>query len=131
MDKNDNLTFSISQVAEMLGVVPGTIRNWEKSGLIAAKRSDSNYRVFTVDDIAKLRKIREYSIDKHMGAHAINSGIRTDSSRVEASWKRASIKVGKSIIQKSSLVKSGGRSAKCRGTHWRKSAVKWESLLLI
>ena len=71
MDKNDNLTFSISQVAEMLGVVPGTIRNWEKSGLIAAKRSDSNYRVFTVDDIAKLRKIREYSIDKHMGAHAI------------------------------------------------------------
>ena len=71
MDKNDNLTFSISQVAKMLGVVPGTIRNWERSGLITARRSDSNYRVFTVEDLATLRKIREYSIDKHMGAHAI------------------------------------------------------------
>ena len=71
MDQKDNLTFSISQVAKMLGVVPGTIRNWEKSGLITAKRSDSNYRVFTVEDLAALRKIREYSIDKHMGTHAI------------------------------------------------------------
>lgn len=71
MDQKDSLTFSISQVAKMLGVVPGTIRNWEKAGLIAVKRSDSNYRVFTVDDLATLRRVKEYSIDKHMGAHAI------------------------------------------------------------
>lgn len=71
MDHNDNITFSISQVANMLGVVPGTIRNWEKAGLITVKRSDSNYRIFTVDDLATLRRVKEYSIDKHMGAHAI------------------------------------------------------------
>ena len=71
MDHNDHITFSISQVAKMLGVVPGTIRNWEKAGLITVKRSDSNYRIFTVDDLATLRRVKEYSIDKHMGAHAI------------------------------------------------------------
>lgn len=71
IDHNDNITFSISQVAKMLGVVPGTIRNWEKNGLISVRRSDSNYRTFTVDDLATLRKVKEYSIDKHMGAHAI------------------------------------------------------------
>ena len=71
MDHNDNITFSISQVAKMLGVVPGTIRNWEKAGLISVRRSDSNYRIFTVDDLATLRRIREYSVDKHLGAHAI------------------------------------------------------------
>ncbi len=71
MDHNDSITFSISQVAKMLGVVPGTIRNWEKAGLISVKRSDSNYRIFTVDDLATLRRVKEYSIDKHMGAQAI------------------------------------------------------------
>ena len=71
MDQNDSLTFSINQVAKMLGVVPGTIRNWEKAGLITVKRSDNNYRIFTVDDLAVLRRVKEYSIDKHMGAHAI------------------------------------------------------------
>lgn len=71
MDHNDNITFSISQVAKILGVVPGTIRNWEKAGLITVKRSDSNYRIFTVDDLATLQRVKEYSIDKHMGAHAI------------------------------------------------------------
>lgn len=71
MDQNDSLTFSINQVAKMLGVVPGTIRNWEKAGLITVKRSDNNYRIFTVDDLAVLHRVKEYSIDKHMGAHAI------------------------------------------------------------
>ena len=71
MDQNDNITFTISQVAKMLGVVPGTIRNWEKSGLITARRSESNYRVFTVGDLSTLRQIYEYSVKKHMGTQAI------------------------------------------------------------
>ena len=71
MNTNDNLTFTINQVAKMLNVAPTTIRNWEKKGLIAARRSPSNYRIFTIDDIELLKKIKEYSIDKHMGTHAI------------------------------------------------------------
>lgn len=68
---DDNITFTINQVAKKLGVVPATIRNWEKNGLIQAKRSPSNYRIFTLADIETLEKIKEYSIEKHMGTHAI------------------------------------------------------------
>ena len=71
MKHEDTITFTISQVAKMLGVVPATIRNWEKSGLINAKRTASNYRVFTLDDIETLKKIKEYSGEKRMGTHAI------------------------------------------------------------
>lgn len=71
MKHDDNITFTISQVAKMLGVVPATIRNWEKGGLIKARRTASNYRVFTLDDIETLKKIKEYSNDKRMGIHAI------------------------------------------------------------
>lgn len=79
MKHDDNMTFTINQVAKMLGIVPATIRNWEKSGLITVKRSPSNYRIFTLDDIEKLKKIKEYSIDKHMGARAIKMLMPTSS----------------------------------------------------
>ena len=71
MDTNDNITFTIHQVAKMLGISPTTIRNWEKKGLIVSRRSSNNYRIFTIDDIELLKKVKEYSIDKHMGTHAI------------------------------------------------------------
>lgn len=55
----------------MVGVVPATIRNWEKSELIAVKRSANHYRIFTSEDIENLQKIKEYSKEKRMGANAI------------------------------------------------------------
>ncbi len=85
MNHDDNITFTINQVAKMLGVVSATIRNWEKNGLITVKRSASNYRVFTLDDIETLKKIKEYSIDKHMGIHAIKMLLpKTDGEDVAA-----------------------------------------------
>ena len=71
MKEKDDITFTINQVAKIIGVVPATIRNWEKNELIRIKRSASNYRLFTSEDIEILKKIKEYSNDKHMGQHAI------------------------------------------------------------
>ena len=71
MKREDRLTFTISQAAKILGVVPATIRNWEKSGLITPMRTESNYRVFTLEDMETLKKIKFYSNDKRMGIQAI------------------------------------------------------------
>lgn len=79
MNHDDNITFSINQVAKMIGVTAATIRNWEKNGLITIKRSPSNYRIFTLDNIETLKKIKEYSIDKRMSACAIKMLMPTDS----------------------------------------------------
>lgn len=71
MNYDDQITFTINQVAKNLGVSPATIRNWEKSGLFSAKRSSNNYRVFTPGDVEMLNKIKEYSLDMHLTADAI------------------------------------------------------------
>lgn len=71
MSHSDDISFTIQQVAKIIGVVPATIRNWEKNGLIAVKRTPSNYRIFTVEDIETLKKIKEYSKEKKMGSNAI------------------------------------------------------------
>jgi excisionase family DNA binding protein len=50
----------IQEVAERLGVHQGTIRNWERKGLIESpKRDRINRRVFTEKDLKKLFKFIE------------------------------------------------------------------------
>lgn len=67
----DEVYFTIREVAEQIGVVPATIRNWEKHGLFRAKRSSNGYRIFDFNDIARLREIKQRSKDEGMGINAL------------------------------------------------------------
>lgn len=69
----EELLFNINQVAKILEVVPATIRNWERNGLFTAKRKENNYRVYSLDDIENLKKIKVLSIDEKMGSNAIKN----------------------------------------------------------
>lgn len=50
-------TYSISVVADMLGVHQQTIRLYEKEGLISPGRSVGGTRQFTEDDVLQLEKV--------------------------------------------------------------------------
>lgn len=46
---------TIKEAAELLGVTPLTLRNWDKSGKLAASRNPiNNYRVYRREDIEDL-----------------------------------------------------------------------------
>ena len=51
--------YSISKVASILGVPRRTLQSWEKAGKIPKPQRDpmSNYRLYTLEDIEKLKKI--------------------------------------------------------------------------
>jgi len=51
-------TFSIGEVASMLGVHTHTIRFWEKTFRIVIPRKESNRRRYTLADITLLKKIQ-------------------------------------------------------------------------
>lgn len=55
----DKKYLSIQQAAEIVGVTPLTLRNWDKKGTLAAYRNPvNNYRVYRSDQIELfLRKI--------------------------------------------------------------------------
>ena len=42
----------------MLGVSPSALRTWEKIGLVSPKRSDGRYRLFSLDDVKRLKQIK-------------------------------------------------------------------------
>ncbi len=69
--RNDTISFRINEIAKQIGVVPATIRNWEKQGLFTAKRSENGYRVYDFKDLETLREIKQHSKDQRMGINAI------------------------------------------------------------
>jgi DNA-binding transcriptional MerR regulator len=47
--------FSIKEAAEILGVTPLTLRNWDKSGKFTANRHPiNNYRVYKLSNLERL-----------------------------------------------------------------------------
>jgi len=47
--------FSIKEAAEILGVTPLTLRNWDKSGKFTASRHPmNNYRVYKLSSLEKI-----------------------------------------------------------------------------
>lgn len=47
--------FSIKEAAEILGVTPLTLRNWDKSGKFVANRHPmNNYRVYKLSSLEKI-----------------------------------------------------------------------------
>jgi DNA-binding transcriptional MerR regulator len=47
---------TIKQVAAQLGVHPGTLRNWERAGLIAPATRRRGLRVYSVNDVEDIKR---------------------------------------------------------------------------
>ena len=55
---NNSTTMKRKEVSEYLGITMDTLRNWEMNGLLSIKRKENGYRVYTDDDIRRLKIIR-------------------------------------------------------------------------
>jgi DNA-binding transcriptional MerR regulator len=54
----DSLYLTRKQTADYLQISMDTLRNWELNGLLTVKRKQNGYRVYTDDDIRRLKIIR-------------------------------------------------------------------------
>jgi MerR family transcriptional regulator/heat shock protein HspR len=55
--------YVISVFAELAGVHPQTLRNYERSGLLSPKRTSGGSRRFSDEDLAALRRIQELTAE--------------------------------------------------------------------
>jgi DNA-binding transcriptional MerR regulator len=51
-------TLRIGEVAKLLGVTTKTLRHYERIGLIEPDRTESDYRVYTPEEVLRLQRIR-------------------------------------------------------------------------
>lgn len=55
---SDTLSLTRKETADYLGVSIDTLRNWELNGLLEVKRKRNGYRIYTEEDIRRLKIIR-------------------------------------------------------------------------
>ncbi|HET9088793.1 MAG TPA: MerR family transcriptional regulator [Acidimicrobiales bacterium] len=59
----DHAVYVISVFAELAGVHPQTLRNYERSGLLAPRRTRGGSRRFSDEDLAALRRIQQLTTE--------------------------------------------------------------------
>ena len=77
------LSLDRRHTAKLLGVTMDTLRNWELNGLLQVKRKENGYRMYTREDIQRLKIIRSLrcanyslsSILRMLGAISKNSSV--------------------------------------------------------
>jgi MerR family transcriptional regulator, heat shock protein HspR len=62
----DHGVYMISVAAELAGMHPQTLRIYEARGLITPKRSPKNTRLYSQDDVERLRRIQELTSELGM-----------------------------------------------------------------
>jgi MerR family transcriptional regulator/heat shock protein HspR len=55
--------YVMSVAAELSGIQPSTLRLWESRGLLTPARSDGGTRLYSEDDLVRLRRIAELAAD--------------------------------------------------------------------
>ena len=90
----------IRQAAEMVGATPSSLRMWEQFGLLSPRRTPSGYRVYTLAEIERLRRIRDL-VDEGVNLagvrHLLDEEAAATPQRTEASKAQATDSVGRNV----------------------------------
>jgi MerR family transcriptional regulator/heat shock protein HspR len=78
--------YMISVAAELAGMHPQTLRIYESRGLVEPKRSAGNTRLYSQDDVEKLRRIQELTTEMGMNLAGVERvlELERDLERMEA-----------------------------------------------
>jgi len=92
---NDRGVFMISVAAELAEMHPQTLRMYEARGLIEPKRSPKGTRLYSQDDVEKLRRIQEMTTEWGMNLAGVERVLELEDKltrmrrKVEALEKRS------------------------------------------
>jgi DNA-binding transcriptional MerR regulator/quercetin dioxygenase-like cupin family protein len=77
--------FTISEVSNILGIGPSTLRTWEELGLLRPARSQGRYRLYSADDIEAAKHILHLRKNKGLNlagvAHLLSTEDRPSAKR--------------------------------------------------
>ena len=71
--------YMISVAAELAGMHPQTLRIYEARGLITPKRSPKNTRLYSADDVERLRRIQELTSELGMNLAGVEKVFELES----------------------------------------------------
>jgi MerR family transcriptional regulator, heat shock protein HspR len=82
--------FMISVAAELAEMHPQTLRMYESRGLINPKRSAKNTRLYSLEDVERLRRIQRMTVDEGLNLAGVETVLG-----LEAELERARAELGR------------------------------------
>ena len=107
----------IGEVARLAGISPSVIRSWERLGLTRPRRTASQYRVYTPEDVKLLKRARFLRKVRGLNAPAIVQLLRARRTSAPACERRQR-------SHRRPIYANAGSSAGCLSPRWRS---KWAS----
>jgi len=125
MDDESKEFFSIGIVAQMLDVHPQTLRHYERRGLVVPTRTEGNTRLYSREDVTRLRmilrlanelgvnlagievvlnmreRIKDLEAERNQLAHAIFEALCEELQGTDSEVKNALIKVQSGFLAES------------------------------
>jgi MerR family transcriptional regulator, heat shock protein HspR len=75
---DDRPRYMISVAAELVGMHPQTLRIYEQKGLVRPKRTAGNTRLYSEDDLARLRVIQKLTSDLGLNLAGVELVLRLE-----------------------------------------------------
>jgi DNA-binding transcriptional MerR regulator/mannose-6-phosphate isomerase-like protein (cupin superfamily) len=88
----------IGDVARLVGISPSAIRGWENLGLTRPQRTESNYRLYTNDDVRLLKKARYLRKVRGLNAPAIVQMLKREGA-IKPAPAKANGSIGRRLRQ--------------------------------
>jgi MerR family transcriptional regulator/heat shock protein HspR len=96
----DRGVFMISVAAELADMHPQTLRMYEARGLIEPKRSPKGTRLYSQDDVERLRRIQEMTTEWGMNLAGVERVLELEEKLSRMSRKVATLEARAAALQK-------------------------------
>ncbi|MFW8607324.1 MULTISPECIES: MerR family transcriptional regulator [Rhizobium] len=75
MNDNGPVRYKVAEAARLAGVSASTLRLWESQGLVVPGRSETGHRQYSADDVARLKRISWYRVERGLNPAAIREAL--------------------------------------------------------
>ncbi|MBY5408407.1 MerR family transcriptional regulator [Rhizobium leguminosarum] len=78
MNDNGPVRYKVAEAARLAGVSASTLRLWESQGLVVPGRSQTGHRQYSADDVARLKRISWYRVERGLNPAAIREALESE-----------------------------------------------------
>ncbi|RUM18416.1 MerR family transcriptional regulator [Rhizobium vallis] len=75
MGDNGPVRYKVAEAARLAGISASTVRLWESQGLLVPGRSQTGHRQYSADDVARLKRISWYRVERGLNPAAIREAL--------------------------------------------------------
>lgn len=97
MSEHGPVRYKVAEAARLAGVSASTLRLWEIQGLVVPGRSETGHRQYSADDVARLKRISWYRVERGLNPAAIREALENEEPAADGAEASADSGIGRKL----------------------------------